>query len=148
MRRLLQPAASVPCALLLLVACAGPGPARGDGLPGWRPIAGSAIRVEAGQLDAGRSLALRVVEPELRAVARSGSGEAAELAFRYLGPTAREIALGNGEKRRQIGLKLRAQDTCNLVYVMWRLEPAPGGGALARVRLVPAAFASSSPERV
>ncbi len=29
-----------------------------------------------------------------------------------------------------------------------RLEPAPGGGALARVRLVPAAFASSSPERV
>ena len=29
-----------------------------------------------------------------------------------------------GELRRQFGLKLRAQDACNLVYVMWRIEPA------------------------
>jgi hypothetical protein len=27
--------------------------------------------------------------------------------------------------RKQIGLKLRAQDPCNLVYVMWRIEPGP-----------------------
>ena len=25
--------------------------------------------------------------------------------------------------RRQFGLKLRAQDPCNLVYAMWRIEP-------------------------
>jgi hypothetical protein len=25
--------------------------------------------------------------------------------------------------RRQLGLKLRAQDACNLVYAMWRIEP-------------------------
>jgi hypothetical protein len=25
--------------------------------------------------------------------------------------------------RRQFGLKLRAQDACNLVYAMWRIEP-------------------------
>jgi len=25
--------------------------------------------------------------------------------------------------RRQFGLKLRSQDPCNLVYVMWRVEP-------------------------
>src|SRR5262249_42100776 len=31
--------------------------------------------------------------------------------------------LASGELRRQIGLKLRAADGCNLVYVMWRLEP-------------------------
>jgi len=28
--------------------------------------------------------------------------------------------------RRQIGLKLRAKDTCNVVYVMWHVEPTPG----------------------
>ncbi|HEY8079048.1 MAG TPA: hypothetical protein VIF62_33175, partial [Labilithrix sp.] len=27
------------------------------------------------------------------------------------------------EMRRQIGIKLRAHDGCNLVYVMWRIEP-------------------------
>ena len=31
--------------------------------------------------------------------------------------------LGSGELRRQFGLKLRAQDACNLVYAMWRIEP-------------------------
>jgi hypothetical protein len=31
--------------------------------------------------------------------------------------------LGPAELRRQFGLKLRAQDACNLVYAMWRIEP-------------------------
>ena len=30
---------------------------------------------------------------------------------------------GSGEMRRQFGLKLRAQNGCNLVYAMWRIEP-------------------------
>jgi hypothetical protein len=34
-----------------------------------------------------------------------------------------EKPLGSGEMRRQFGLKLRAQDACNLVYVMWRIGP-------------------------
>ena len=34
--------------------------------------------------------------------------------------------LANGEVRRQLGLKLRAHDTCNVVYVMWHVEPTPG----------------------
>jgi hypothetical protein len=34
--------------------------------------------------------------------------------------------LESGELRRQIGLKLRAQDTCNVIYVMWHIEPATG----------------------
>jgi hypothetical protein len=46
-----------------------------------------------------------------------------EARFRYLGPTADEVPLGSGALRRQFGLKLRAQDACNLVYVMWRIEP-------------------------
>jgi len=31
--------------------------------------------------------------------------------------------LGSGTIRRQLGLKLRAQDPCNLVYAMWRIDP-------------------------
>jgi hypothetical protein len=46
-----------------------------------------------------------------------------EVRFHYLGPTADEVPLGSGTLRRQLGLKLRAQDACNLVYAMWRIEP-------------------------
>ena len=30
------------------------------------------------------------------------------------------------DARRQVGLKLRARDGCNVVYVMWRIEPKAG----------------------
>ena len=33
------------------------------------------------------------------------------------------MPLASGEMRRQFGLKLRAEDACNLVYAMWRIEP-------------------------
>ena len=46
-----------------------------------------------------------------------------EARFTYHGPTGNEVRLGSGELRRQFGLKLRAQDACNLVYAMWRIEP-------------------------
>jgi len=49
--------------------------------------------------------------------------QAAEVRFRYLGPSRESKPLASGELRRQIGLKLRAQDTCNLLYVMWHIEP-------------------------
>ncbi len=66
---------------------------------------------------------LFVDAPKCRAVAALASEQAAELRFTYLGPTAEMTALGSGRVRRQIGLKLRAQNGCNLVYAMWRLEP-------------------------
>jgi hypothetical protein len=40
-----------------------------------------------------------------------------------LGSTGDEARLGSGELRRQFGLKLLAQDGCNLVYALWRIEP-------------------------
>jgi hypothetical protein len=52
--------------------------------------------------------------------------EVAEIDFRYLGPSAESKPLESGELRRQIGLKLRAQDNCNLVYAMWHIEPDAG----------------------
>src|SRR5262249_3370152 len=58
-----------------------------------------------------------------RAVAAVRSEQAAAHGFTYLRPTAETTALGWGRVRRQIGLKLRAQNGCNLVYAMWRLEP-------------------------
>jgi hypothetical protein len=61
--------------------------------------------------------------PKCRAVAALATDPSAELRFTYLGPTTETTALGSGRVRRQIGLKLRAQNGCNLVYAMWRLEP-------------------------
>jgi len=62
---------------------------------------------------------------KLRAVAPGFRG-AAELRFEYLGPTADQAPLASGEMRRQVGLKLNAESGCNVVYVMWRIDPVPG----------------------
>jgi hypothetical protein len=75
---------------------------------------------EIGSLSGGR---LTIEQPEVRAVAVMPTPQAAEIRFTYLGRSRGTKRLGSGEVRRQLGLKLRAQDSCNLVYVMWRLEP-------------------------
>jgi len=62
----------------------------------------------------------------LRAFIADDHSAIAEIAFTYRGPSKVEAPLANGELRRQIGLKLRARDTCNVVYVMWHVEPSPG----------------------
>ncbi|HEX6835189.1 MAG TPA: hypothetical protein VF334_01385 [Polyangia bacterium] len=67
----------------------------------------------------------RVREPKMRAVVDVASGDEAELRFVYLGPSDGAAPLASGELRRQVGLKLRAENGCNLVYVMWRIEPKP-----------------------
>jgi hypothetical protein len=66
---------------------------------------------------------LSVASPKMRAVARMATAQSVQLRFTYLGPTATDEALASGQMRRQVGLKLRAADPCNLVYVMWRIEP-------------------------
>ena len=55
---------------------------------------------------------------------RNAADQVAEIRFQYLGPSQDSKPLASGELRRQIGLKLRAQDSCNLIYAMWRIEPA------------------------
>src|SRR5207245_291594 len=47
----------------------------------------------------------------------------AEAKLIYLGHTSKDKPLRSGQVRRQFGLKLRAQNGCNLVYAMWRIEP-------------------------
>jgi hypothetical protein len=59
----------------------------------------------------------------MRAYLNALTPQSVEADFTYLGSTGNEARLGSGELRRQFGLKLRAQDACNLVYAMWRIEP-------------------------
>ena len=66
---------------------------------------------------------LAIDSPSSRAVARNIGYQSAEIRFRYLGPTQPSKPLASGELRRQIGIKLDAQDTCNLLYIMWHIEP-------------------------
>lgn len=63
---------------------------------------------------------------KMRAQAEGEGGDEAELDFLYLGPTEEIAPLASGRMRRQLGLKLRARDSCNVLYVMWRIEPVPG----------------------
>jgi hypothetical protein len=85
------------------------------------PVAADRLCVTKGTA----ALGSRVTEPTMRAVALGSAGDAASLSFVYRGETAVSRDLASGESRRQLGLKLRAQDGCNLVYVMWRLDPKP-----------------------
>jgi hypothetical protein len=69
----------------------------------------------------GQRLAVDVAK--MRAYVNAYTQPEAEARFTYLGATPNEAPLASGEMRRQFGLKLRAQDACNLVYAMWRIEP-------------------------
>ncbi len=91
--------------------------------PALTHFAAAKWRVTRGHVAALANGAAHVTEPTVRAVAPGSDGSAARLRFVYRGPSATEAKLASGETRRQIGLKLRAQDGCNLVYVMWRIAP-------------------------
>jgi hypothetical protein len=66
---------------------------------------------------------LSVETMKMRAYVHAWTGQSISAHFTYVGPTAQEARLGSGEVRRQFGLKLRAENACNLVYAMWRFEP-------------------------
>jgi hypothetical protein len=62
----------------------------------------------------------------IRALVGDKPRSSVAISFRYLGPSQKEEPLASGELRRQIGLKLRAHDTCNVIYVMWHVVPDSG----------------------
>jgi hypothetical protein len=66
---------------------------------------------------------LIVSVPKMRAYVNAFTSQLIEAHFTFRGSAGNEAKLGSGELRRQFGLKLRAQDACNLVYAMWRIEP-------------------------
>jgi hypothetical protein len=66
---------------------------------------------------------LMVQGPKERAQLKHGRQQQAVLSFRYRMPSEKELPLASGGIVRQIGLKLRTKNTCNLLYVMWRICP-------------------------
>ena len=78
------------------------------------------LDVTEGAIGQGADGMLTVDVAKMRAVATIPTGDNVELRVRDRGPVANAQALGSGEMRRQIALKLRAQDPCNLLYVSWR----------------------------
>ncbi len=87
------------------------------------PVTRQQLCVTTGTVTAGEHGALLVEVPEMRATVISGPARTVEARLRYLGPTKDVKRLASGELRRQLGFKLRAANTCNVVYVMWHIEP-------------------------
>jgi hypothetical protein len=84
------------------------------------------LRVTSGALTRVTATRFRVEHPSFRAELGETPRASVEVAFVYHGPGRQQAALASGELRRQIGLKLRARDACNVVYVMWHIEPSRG----------------------
>jgi hypothetical protein len=110
-------------ALALALGCAA---VAAGAAPALRPVGAQELCVTEGELkplDGGR---LSVEAPKMRAVLDRVTRPVIEARFTYSGATTHDMPLGSGAVRRQFGLKLQAQDPCNLLYVMWRIEPESG----------------------
>jgi len=93
--------------------------------PMWEPVHASELAVTSGSVFATGGSGLGTTSAEVRAVQRDHGRHAgrARLTLQFLGNSTTTKPLGSGLIRRQIGLKLRAADPCNLLYVMWRTYP-------------------------
>lgn len=89
---------------------------------GWLTIGRDRLCVTEGAIETSANHRLSVNVPKMRAYVTEWTAQSAELRFTYLGGTSKESPLGSGAIRRQFGLKLRAQDPCNLVYAIWRID--------------------------
>lgn len=105
--------------LAILSLCSSPQSSSGQLLPASREN----LCVTEGALEESPGDGLFVTVPKMRAYLNAPTPQLVEVRFTYFGATTNEAPLGSGEIRRQFGLKLRAQDPCNLVYAMWRIEP-------------------------
>jgi len=79
--------------------------------------------VSDGKIENAAGGRLMVSTKEMRATLKFPTQQEVTLKLTYLGPTKDVSHLGNGEVRSQFGIKLRAQDMCNIVYVMWHFAP-------------------------
>ncbi len=90
------------------------------------PIRPATFCTTAGKVTPVGTEALNVDTGGMRGVLAGDSSRSVELAFVFRGESKGAAPLANGELRQQIGVKLRAKDTCNIVYVMWHVAPVPG----------------------
>jgi hypothetical protein len=82
------------------------------------------LSVTSGELSAQEQGRFLIRSPTFRAELGHAPRSRVELSFVYRGPTEDLAPLASGEQRRQIGLKLRARDSCNVVYAMWHIAPS------------------------
>jgi hypothetical protein len=109
--------------MLLVMSALGVGVASGSPSPP-QSISRSDLCVTEGAIDEHPESHRFIVDsPKMRAYVNDKPVKSIEARFVYLGATSREVALGSGTMRRQFGFKLHAQDACNLIYAMWRIEP-------------------------
>jgi hypothetical protein len=79
--------------------------------------------VSDGKIDKAPGDRLSVSTKEMRATLKHVTpSQKVTLHFSYLGPTKEVSHLGSGEVRHQFGIKLKSQNQCNLVYVMWNFD--------------------------
>ena len=81
------------------------------------------FNVSDGKIEGAPGKRLKVSTKEMRATLKFSTEQSTTVKFTYLGPTKEVAHLGSGEVRSQFGIKLRAHDDCNLVYVMWHFAP-------------------------
>jgi hypothetical protein len=89
----------------------------------FTPVARGQLCVTEGTIDALPGPRLSIDVPKMRAYLNEATPQAIQAHFTYLGTTPNPSRLGSGATRTQFGFKLLAQDACNLVYAMWRIEP-------------------------
>jgi hypothetical protein len=89
----------------------------------WFTVSRAELCVTEGTIEKASGDRMAIDVPKMRAYVTNVTEQSIEVRFRYGGPTKKESALASGQMRRQFGLKIRAQDACNLVYAMWRIEP-------------------------
>lgn len=82
------------------------------------------LKVTSGSVSETGAGFLTVNHPEVRGVRNGAWHPRARLQFHYQGPSDVRIPSGSGLIFEQIGIQLRAQNTCNVLYIMWRIEPA------------------------
>ena len=91
--------------------------------PAAAQVRPSDFDVSDGKIQSAKGHRLSVSTKEMRATLKFTTEQTATVKFTYLGPTKDVARLGSGEVRSQFGLKLRAQDDCNVIYVMWHFAP-------------------------
>jgi len=127
-----SPAAPSPPAAPSLAAAQHPAPAPAPAslapiAPGELVVTAGSIQPAPGAEPGGVGPAgFSIREPTLRAWVGRTPRSAVEMEFVYQGATLQAAPLASGQLRRQIGVELRAQDSCNVVYVMWHVEPERG----------------------
>lgn len=89
----------------------------------WAQLQPHDFDVPDGRIEKAAGGRLMVSSKEMRATVKFATPQDVTVKFTYLGPTREVSRLGSGEIRSQFGIKLRAQDTCNIVYMMWHFFP-------------------------